>query len=69
MSISSYKTCPGDVGGGYDTMRRYPAYPLINMNGFEYAFIIGSNNIKIFPEHLSHSDFFYSTKSSNVKEI
>ncbi|VBB26186.1 unnamed protein product [Acanthocheilonema viteae] len=35
ISISSHKTCPGDVGGGYSTMRRYPAYPLLNMNGFE----------------------------------
>ncbi|VDO26236.1 unnamed protein product, partial [Onchocerca flexuosa] len=35
MSISSYKTCPGDINGGYGTMRRYPAYPLLNVNNFE----------------------------------
>ncbi|VDM98401.1 unnamed protein product [Thelazia callipaeda] len=35
MSICSYKTCPGDVGDGYGTMRRYPAYQLMNVNGLE----------------------------------
>uniref|UniRef100_A0A182EHY3 PDZ domain-containing protein n=2 Tax=Onchocerca ochengi TaxID=42157 RepID=A0A182EHY3_ONCOC len=35
MSVSSYKTCPGDVNVGYSTMRRYPAYPSLNINNFE----------------------------------
>ncbi|MCP9261813.1 SH3 and multiple ankyrin repeat domains protein 3 [Dirofilaria immitis] len=35
MSTSSYKTCPEGIGSGYSTMRRYPAYPPLNINNFE----------------------------------